>query len=71
MAKVADVMQKIAMQKKLYVAQALGIGEREDVFYNVGVFSTLALAQQALADLAEEMDIELETAIETYTLDLV
>lgn len=70
MAKVANAMQKLAVQK-FYVAQALGIGDCEDVFYNVGVFSTKALAEQALANLAEEMDMELETAIETHTLDLV
>lgn len=56
---------------KLFVATAQGIGDDESAFYNVGVYSTLALAKQALADLAEELDIELETAIETHTLDSV
>jgi hypothetical protein len=55
---------------KLFVATAQGIGDDENAFYNVGVYSTLDLAKAALADLAEEMDTELETAIEEHTLDL-
>ena len=55
---------------KLFVATAQGIGDDENAFYNVGVYSTRALAQSALANLAEEMDTELETAIEEHTLDL-
>lgn len=55
---------------KLFVATAQGIGDDERAFYNVGVYSTLDLAKAALADLAEELDTELETAIEEHTLDL-
>jgi hypothetical protein len=55
---------------KLFVATAQGIGDDENAFYNVGVYSTIENAKAALADLAEEMDMELETAIEEHTLDL-
>ena len=54
---------------KLFVAQALGIGEREDVFYNIGVYQCKLLAAVALKELAEEMDMELETQVEEFTLN--
>jgi hypothetical protein len=60
--------QKTAVQK-LYVAQALGIGEREDTFYNIGVYTSRALALVALEELAEEMDMELERNVEEFTLN--
>ena len=55
---------------KLFVATAQGIGDDEHAFYNVGVYSTIENAKAALADLAEELEMELETAIEEHTLDL-
>ena len=54
---------------KLFVAQALGIGEREDVFYNIGVYQSKLLAAVALKELAEELDMELETQVEEFTLN--
>jgi ATP-dependent phosphoenolpyruvate carboxykinase len=55
---------------KLFVATAQGIGDDEHAFYNVGVYSTIENAKAALANLAEELEMELETAIEEHTLDL-
>ena len=55
---------------KVYIAQVLGLGDREDAFYNIGAYSTRKLAEKALKDMEEEIDDgELETEIEVYTID--
>ena len=54
---------------KLFIAQALGIGEREDVFYNIGVYQSRALALVALEELAQELDMDIERNVEEFTLN--
>jgi len=57
------------MAIKLFIAQALGIGEREDVFYNIGVYQSRALALVALEELAQELDMDIERNVEEFTLN--
>ena len=56
----------------VYVLQAMGLGDAEDAFYNVGAYATRELAEQAERDLLEELaQDELGdtlTQIETLTL---
>ena len=58
---------------KVYVVQALGFGDREDAFYNMGVYSTKAQANKALKEMEAEWaedDLEdVETNIEEWELD--
>ena len=53
--------------KTVFVVQGLGLGDREDAFYNIAAFSTLALAEAHIAEL-EEQDAELDNQIE-YEVD--
>jgi hypothetical protein len=51
--------------------QGLGLGDREDAFYNIAAFSTLALAEAHIAELEEqdaELDNEFEYEVDTLTL---
>lgn len=61
--------------QKIYTVQALGWGDSEDEFYNVGQFSTRALAEKNIAELtadwiADNGDTDgLELQIEEWELD--
>jgi hypothetical protein len=57
--------------KTVFVVQGLGLGDREDAFYNIAAFSTLALAEAHIAELEEqdaEDDNEFEYEVDTLTL---
>jgi hypothetical protein len=57
--------------KTVFVVQGLGLGDREDAFYNIAAFSTLALAEAHIAELEEqdaELDNEFEYEVDTLTL---
>jgi hypothetical protein len=57
--------------KTVFVVQGLGLGDREDAFYNIAAFSTLALAEAHIAELQEqdaEDDNEFEYEVDTLTL---
>jgi hypothetical protein len=57
--------------KTVFVVQGLGLGDREDAFYNIAAFSTLALAEAHIAELQEqdaEDDNEIEYEVDTLTL---
>jgi hypothetical protein len=57
--------------KTVFVVQGLGLGDREDAFYNIAAFSTLALAEAHIAELQEqdaELDNEFEYEVDTLTL---
>jgi predicted N-acyltransferase len=58
----------------MYVLQAQGLGDLEDAFYNVGVYSTHELAQNAeqnfVRDFVSEEGFEIATNIEMIELDM-
>ena len=57
--------------KTVFVVQGLGLGDREDAFYNIAAFSTLALAEAHIAELEEqdaELDNDFEYEVDTLTL---
>lgn len=61
--------------QKIYTVQALGWGDSEDEFYNVGQFSSRALAEKKIAELTAEWIADngdtdgLELQIEEWELD--
>ena len=57
---------------KVFVLLAQGYGDREDEFYNVGVYSSKVNAETAQRNfIAEALEdgLEAETQIETWELD--
>lgn len=58
----------------VYVLQAQGLGDLEDAFYNVGVYSTHELAQNAeqnfVRDFVSEEGFEIATNIEMLEIDM-
>ena len=57
---------------KVFVLQAQGYGDREDEFYNVGVYSSKINAETAQRNFiaeALEDDLDAVTQIETWELD--
>jgi predicted N-acyltransferase len=58
----------------IYILQAQGLGDLEDAFYNVGVYSTHELAQNAeqnfVRDFVSEEGFEIATNIEMLELDM-
>jgi len=58
----------------MYILQAQGLGDLEDAFYNVGVYSTQELAQNAeqnfVRDFVSEEGFEIATNIEMLELDM-
>jgi hypothetical protein len=57
---------------KVFVLQAQGYGDREDEFYNVGVYSSKVNAEMAQRNfIAEALEdgLDAETQIETWELD--
>ncbi len=58
----------------VYILQAQGLGDLEDAFYNVGVYSTHELAQNAeqnfVRDFVSEEGFEIATNIEMLELDM-
>jgi predicted N-acyltransferase len=58
----------------VYILQAQGIGDLEDAFYNVGVYSTHELAQNAeqnfVRDFVSEEGFEIATNIEMLEMDM-
>ncbi len=59
--------------QKVYILQALGFGDREDEFYNIGVYSSKAAAASAELTLQEQWQEDgldyVETNIEEWQLD--
>ena len=55
---------------KVFVLQALGFGDREDEFVNIGVFSTMekveAYKQEVQADWDDDDDYEVVFNVENY-----
>jgi hypothetical protein len=58
----------------VYILQAQGLGDLEDAFYNVGVYSTHELAQNAeqnfVRDFVSEEGFEIATNIEMLEMDM-
>ena len=57
---------------KVYILRGLGIGDDEDAFENIGVFTTMEKAQAQLEALQEENkedDFEVEYDIEVLDLE--
>jgi hypothetical protein len=59
--------------QKMYVLQALGWGDREDAFYNIGVYSTMANAKNAehncISEAHDDGLTDVVTKIEEWELD--
>jgi predicted N-acyltransferase len=58
----------------VYILQAQGLGDLEDAFYNVGVYSKHELAQNAeqnfVRDFVSEEGFEIATNIEMLEMDM-
>jgi hypothetical protein len=58
----------------VYILQAQGLGDLEDAFYNVGVYSTHELAQNAeenfVRDFVSEEGFAVATNIEMIEMDM-
>jgi hypothetical protein len=58
----------------VYILQAQGLGDLEDAFYNVGVYSTYELAQNAeqnfVRDFVSEEGFAVATNIEMIEMDM-
>ena len=58
--------------QKVYIVQVRGWGDDEDAMYNVGAFSTRALADAHVTQLTAEAladELEVETDVEVITVD--
>jgi predicted N-acyltransferase len=58
----------------VYILQAQGLGDLEDAFYNIGVYSTHELAQNAeqnfVRDFLSEEGFDVATNIEMIEMDM-
>jgi hypothetical protein len=57
----------------VYVLQVQGLGDREEEFVNVGVYSSKANAEDAqrrfISEALEDFDLQIVTQIEEFTLN--